>query len=138
MAYTPKRNTEHDFWARIDYLSSECWLWLGKPRGDGYGQFTMARRCQKAHRWAWEFTHGPIPEKMCVLHKNECHNPLCVNPEHLYLGTQSENVLDQVALGTHVSQQQETRAKFSEAAKRQWANPEIRARMIASRKKAVA
>lgn len=50
-----------------------------------------------AHRWAWEDEHGPIPKGLCVLHR--CDVPACVRPDHLFLGTQVENIADMFAKG---------------------------------------
>ena len=52
-----------------------------------------------AHRVSWEFANGPIPENMCVLHA--CDTPLCVNPEHLFLGTLADNMADKEKKGRH-------------------------------------
>lgn len=69
---------------------SDCWMWTGaRMRGEGsYGRF----RNRLAHRVAWELFKGPIPFGLYVLHR--CDNPPCVNPEHLFLGTQQDNMDD--------------------------------------------
>lgn len=54
-------------------------------------------RTVRAHRVSWEFVNGPIPKDMCILHK--CDNPPCVNPSHLWLGTQLENIKDRQLKG---------------------------------------
>jgi predicted DNA-binding protein (UPF0251 family) len=54
---------------------------------------------EKAHRVAWELAYGPIPEGMCVLHR--CDRTTCVRPEHLFLGTQQDNIADMNAKGRH-------------------------------------
>ena len=58
----------------------------------GYGQFRHAGKIKRAHRVAWELANGEIPKGLLVLHK--CDVPECVNPDHLFLGTQKENMQD--------------------------------------------
>lgn len=76
----------------------ECWLWMG-CKSHGYGRFRVAGRTVFAHRWAFEQAYGVIPKGIDVLHL--CDTPACVRHDHLYLGTDSENMLDAVAAGTH-------------------------------------
>lgn len=78
------------FWSKVDF-SYECWVWTGTKAG-GYGRFYLNRRMMPAHRYSWTETSGPIPDGLMVLHK--CDNPSCVRPDHLFLGTQSDNMLD--------------------------------------------
>jgi hypothetical protein len=68
-----------------------CWLWTAGIKHH-YGQFRVGIRQCLAHRVAWELYCGSIPEGMCVLHN--CDNQLCVNPNHLFLGTQLDNIRD--------------------------------------------
>jgi hypothetical protein len=79
------------FWSKVD-KSAVCWLWNGSRNRRGYGLFNIDRRSRLAPRIAWTLTVGAIPDGMSVLHK--CDNPPCVNPEHLFLGTMRDNVLD--------------------------------------------
>lgn len=84
-----------------------CWNWQGAIMSTGYGSFMLdgrrrpGRRSQLAHRVAWALHVGPIPPGLCVLH--ECDNRRCVNPKHLFLGTNTDNVRDMVAKGRHLA-----------------------------------
>lgn len=80
------------FWSRVD-KSGECWLWKGViiQRG-GYGHFyDDDQRLKRAHRVAWELTHGVIPDGV-VCHS--CDRPACVHPAHLFIGSQGDNLAD--------------------------------------------
>lgn len=78
-----------------------CWLWTGKKAGNGYGQFIHDGDFIGAHRAAWMVLRGPIPTGMYVLHR--CDVPLCINPDHLFLGTHRDNMRDMTAKGRHKS-----------------------------------
>lgn len=83
--------------------ASGCWNWLRTKDRLGYGRLKVQLgsrvnfRTTSAHRYAYELWTGPIPKRMCVLHS--CDNRGCCNPEHLFLGTQRDNMRDMHAKG---------------------------------------
>lgn len=79
------------FWEKIKKKKNGCWEWTAVRSGD-YGMFRVDNVMKLAHRVSWQIANGPIPEGMNVLHR--CDNPPCVNPKHLFLGTQSDNMID--------------------------------------------
>ena len=92
---------KHKFWKRV-VKSEDCWVIKGAPSSDGYGQFNIRINNQKriylsAHRLSWVLHYGEIPDELWVLHK--CDNKLCVNPSHLFLGTNQDNMDDMYAKG---------------------------------------
>lgn len=83
------------FTAAIKKTDDGCWMW--SVPSDRYGTIRVDGRTVKAHRYSWELAHGAIPSGMSVLHK--CDRPLCVNPDHLFLGSQRDNVRDMASKG---------------------------------------
>lgn len=75
----------------------DCIEALGSRDSWGYGRVAVGGKQLRAHRHAWMLHHGAIPAGMCVLHK--CDNPACINIDHLFLGTQTDNMADKVAKG---------------------------------------
>ena len=86
------------FWEKVD-RSGDCWNWIGaRHTASGYGSFAVRKGdIRPAHRVSFELAYGPIPKGLSVLHR--CDNPACVRPEHLFAGSQRENMLDMRAKG---------------------------------------
>lgn len=83
---------EERFFQKVNKTDS-CWLWTG-ARAQGYGKFSVNGKIWQATRWSYEFHKSPIPDGLLICHT--CDFPACVNPEHLWPGTHSENALDMV------------------------------------------
>jgi hypothetical protein len=79
-----------------------CYLWVGYMVENGYGQTSLNYHCYKVHRLSAHIFLGlDLSSNLFVLHKTSCPNKNCWNPEHLYIGTQSDNMKDRVELGNH-------------------------------------
>jgi len=76
---------------------SGCWLWKAGMNHAGYGWFNTFGKSRLANRVSWELYCGPIPVGLKVLH--HCDVPACVNPEHLFIGTDADNVRDKMQKG---------------------------------------
>lgn len=90
----PIRPIADRFWEKVDRTGVGCWLWLAALNLTGYGVFNLGtgKGNALAHRYAYELTHGPIPDGLFVCH--HCDTPTCCNPAHLFLGTNSDNMQD--------------------------------------------
>ncbi len=117
---------EERFWAKVD-RTGDCWIWTAASLG-GYGQFGTEQGIQGAHRFSYEIVNGPIPSGLNVCHT--CDTPLCVKPNHLFVGTQQENVVDSYDKGRH-KMSQKGKEGVSTANKRRWADTVARQRMSA-------
>ena len=87
---------EERFWMKVD-SGGECWEWTGACNPRGYGKIGNKDKSAESHRVSWELHRGPVPDGLCVLHR--CDNRKCVRPDHLFLGTNKENMDDKVAKG---------------------------------------
>ena len=93
------RPVEQRFWIKV-HKSDGCWLWTACVNNMGYGEFRISKGSQGleyAHRFSWTLHNGPIPDGMKVLHK--CDTPRCVRPDHLFLGSQKDNIHDCIGKG---------------------------------------
>ena len=124
---------QFDLRYRID-PENDCWIWTGSfsrgIEGYRYGIFKSFKIIEAAHRYSYRIHNGD-PGKKYVCHS--CDNPKCVNPEHLFLGTQKENVADMDKKGRRVNGQAPKQVK-SAISKALWQDPEYRAKQVAKRK----
>lgn len=94
--YVRGLSIEDRFWNQVR-KTNDCWEWTGALDKDGYGIITICGKAKRVHRISWEWnTKIPLGNK-CVLHK--CDNTKCVNPDHLWAGSQHENMLDMTNKG---------------------------------------
>lgn len=100
-----RKTATERFWEKVDKRGpNDCWEWMAGGLKSGHGRIRAYGRMILCHRFSWELVNGPIPEGegyhgTCVLHK--CDNPPCVNPAHLFLGTNNDNVQDKVKKNRH-------------------------------------
>jgi hypothetical protein len=94
--------------------TATCWLWTGAVNDKGYGWVSRTRALgpTRAHRFSWEIHRGQIPKGKCVLHK--CDVPLCVNPDHLFLGTRKDNTRDMMRKGRCINGERASWSKLTE------------------------
>src|SRR3990167_3652620 len=81
---------EERFWSKVD-KSGDCWIWTG-AKISGYPIFRVGNKLIRGHRYSWELCNGKIPEGLFACH--HCDNPSCVRPDHIFLGTHTDNMRD--------------------------------------------
>ena|SRR6266566_2085876 len=110
-----------DFWKKVE-ITTYCWIWKGAQDRSGYGIFGTTL----SHRYSWKLHFCPIPKGLCVCHA--CDNPLCVNPSHLWLGTNTANHIDKdrkgrhrgLPKGSHISEEQKRKQSESMKGRVPW------------------
>lgn len=112
-----KQSIESKLWGQTRRVDKEsCWIWTGYTLGKGgYGAIKHNNQRLLVHRVSYELHIGIIPAGLFVLHK--CDNPPCVNPNHLFLGTNQDNMIDMVEKGRNKPRRGETnnKVKLTEA-----------------------
>ncbi len=107
---TWKRTKEQVFWDSVNKTDG-CWEWA-RGTATGYGCFTYKRQRILTHRYSWEIHNGPVPAGLFVCH--HCDNRLCVRPDHLFVGTDADNVQDMVDKGRSCKGEKNPKAKLTE------------------------
>lgn len=102
-----KPSLEERFWNKVNkngptiaHIDTPCWVWMAHCNISGHGRFSVNGKLGLAHRVSWLIHYGEFDNALDVLHK--CDNPSCINPDHLFLGTHKDNMVDMVNKGRNV------------------------------------
>lgn len=110
--------TEQLFWLKVDKDGAGgCWLWLGYCQPDGYGQVGIDGSTLNSHRYLYEKVKGLVPDGLEIMHSCDVRN--CVNPDHMSVGTDAQNVADKIAKGRIAWGEKCPRRKLSEVQARE-------------------
>lgn len=109
-----KKTHAEKFWEKVDVRDKDdCWIWQGRINEKGYGRLQVGSVQKYSHRYAWELSNNQeIPNGKIIMHL--CDTPLCCNPNHLSIGTQTENIADMNAKKRHCKGTDKINAKLNE------------------------
>ncbi len=98
----PTKKDINRFWKYVDTgKDDDCWEWSGGRGSNQYGRMSYQCKSMSMHRFSWMIHNGSIPNGMLILH--HCDNPPCVNPKHLFMGTQQDNMDDMINKGRAIA-----------------------------------
>ena len=114
---------KHRFWSKVDISNNidDCWEWRASFGFRDYGKIRIGPTYVAAHRVAYYITNGAFNESLNVCHS--CDNPKCCNPNHLFLGTQSDNNFDKIQKGRHKYETPWARENFNK--EHRWRNHHV-------------
>lgn len=96
----------------VKTTADECWPWNASLDSKGYGQIKVNGKPMRAHRLSYIIYRGEIPEGYCICH--QCDIPECINPWHLFVGTQQENMTDKVSKGRQLPGEKHPNSKLTQ------------------------